>query len=107
MSDDRQYQDDEGDLALAPSKPELQPPPRYKVIMHNDDFTPMDFVVEVLQVFFYMNEDQAAQTMMQVHNQGSAVCGIFTRDLAETKTALVNACAQENDYPLKCSVEKE
>ena len=72
----------DGDLATAAAKPKLKQPPKYKVIMLNDDFTPMEFVVEVLISFFYMDAEKAAQVMLTVHTQGRAVCGIFTRDVA-------------------------
>lgn len=93
------------DLATAEAKPKLKQPPRYKVIMLNDDFTPMDFVIEVLVSFFYMDSEQATQVMLTVHTQGRAVCGIFTRDVAETKAALVVDFARENEHPLMCNVE--
>lgn len=95
----------DGDLATAEAKPKLKQPPKYKVIMLNDDFTPMEFVVEVLTSFFYMDTEKAAQVMLTVHTQGRAVCGIFTRDVAETKAALVMEFAQENEHPLRCNVE--
>lgn len=85
----------------------LQPPPMYKVILNNDDYTPMDFVVEVLQRFFAMDEDKAAQVMMAVHYQGKGVCGLFTADIAETKVAQVNQYARLHQHPLLCSMEQE
>lgn len=86
-------------------KPKLKKPPMYQVILHNDDFTPMDFVVEVLKRIFYMHEEKAIQTMLQVHQYGKAICGVFTRDIAETKVALVNDCARSSGYPLLCTME--
>jgi ATP-dependent Clp protease adaptor protein ClpS len=77
--------DEEGDLALAPAKPKLKRPPLYKVVLLNDDYTPMEFVVEVLEHFFSMNREKATQVMLAVHTQGKGVCGIYTRDVAETK----------------------
>ncbi len=82
-------------------------PKRYKVIILNDDYTPMDFVVEVLQYFFHMAEAIAIQVMLEVHHHGRAVCGIFTRDIAETKVALVNDYATKNEHPLLCYMERE
>lgn len=98
---------DDGDLALAPetSKPQLRRPPMFKVIMFNDDFTPMEFVVEVLEWFFGMNTEKATQVMLQVHTEGRAICGVFTRDIAETKATQVNEYAQENQHPLLCQIE--
>ncbi len=95
----------DGDLATAAAKPKLKQPPKYKVVMLNDDFTPMDFVVDVLMIFFYMDTEKAEQTMMDIHLKGKAICGIFTRDVAETKAALVINFARENEHPLLCSVE--
>lgn len=85
----------------------LQPPPRYQVILNNDDYTPMDFVVEVLQRFFAMDEDKATQVMMAVHYQGKGICGVFTAEIAETKVAQVNHYAQLHEHPLLCSMEQE
>ena len=77
----------------------------YKVVMLNDDYTPMEFVVEVLQMFFNMNREKATQIMLAVHTNGRATCGIFTRDIAETKSAQVNQYAQDNQHPLISEVE--
>lgn len=97
--------DRDGDLAVEEEKPKLKRPPMYKVVMLNDDYTPMDFVVEVLQMFFAMDREQATRIMLQVHTQGKAVCGVFTRDIAETKAAQVNQYARENQHPLLCEIE--
>lgn len=96
----------EGDVAVAPAKTELKPPSRYQVILMNDDFTTMDFVVEVLRDFFSMSEEQAAQIMLAVHKQGKAVCGTYSKDVAETKAEQVNQYAREHGYPLLCKIEK-
>jgi ATP-dependent Clp protease adaptor protein ClpS len=93
------------DVIEAPIKPKLQKPPMFKVILLNDDFTPMEFVIEVLQIFFGMNREKATQIMMSVHTMGKATCGIFTRDIAETKSAQVNQFAQENQHPLISDIE--
>jgi ATP-dependent Clp protease adaptor protein ClpS len=97
--------DDHGGLAVQESKPILRRPPMYKVIMLNDDYTPMDFVVQVLETFFFMNREQATGVMLKVHTDGRAVCGIFPRDVAETKAAQVNQCARDNQHPLMCEIE--
>lgn len=94
-----------GDLAQAATRPALQEPPLYRVIMLNDDFTPMEFVVEVLMMFFHMDEDQATRTMLRVHTEGRAVCGQYPRDIAETKAGQVNRFARANEHPLVCEVE--
>jgi ATP-dependent Clp protease adaptor protein ClpS len=84
---------------------ELKVPRKYKVVLLNDDYTPMDFVVDVLKQFFHLGEEVAVQVMLQVHSQGKGVCGVFTRDIAETKVALVNEYAQMNQHPLLSSME--
>lgn len=84
---------------------ELKVPRKYKVVLLNDDYTPMDFVVEVLKQFFHLSEEVAIQVMLQVHIQGKGVCGVFTRDIAETKVALVNEYAKMNQHPLLSSME--
>ncbi|MEQ8484051.1 MAG: ATP-dependent Clp protease adapter ClpS [Pseudomonadales bacterium] len=89
----------------ATAKPDLKRPPMYKVILLNDDYTPMEFVVHVLEVFFAMNREKATQIMLTVHTQGSAVVGLFPRDIAETKSEQVNQYAQENQHPLISTVE--
>jgi ATP-dependent Clp protease adaptor protein ClpS len=86
---------------------EIKMPRKYKVVLLNDDYTPMDFVVEVLKHFFHFNEESAVQVMLQVHFQGKGVCGVFTRDIAETKVALVNEYARMNQHPLLASMEPE
>ena len=89
------------------SSTELKVPKKYKVVLLNDDYTPMDFVVEVLRHFFRLSEEVAVQVMLQVHIQGKGVCGVFTRDIAETKIALVNEYARINQHPLLASMEPE
>lgn len=93
--------------AESKAAPALKAPRKYKVILLNDDYTPMDFVVEVLRRFFHFNEETAVQVMLQVHFQGRGVCGRFTRDIAETKVALVNDYARKNEHPLLCSMEPD
>lgn len=96
-----------GGVLLQEAKPALQVPPMYKVIMNNDDYTPMDFVVEVLEVFFGLNREGATRVMLTVHTEGRAVCGVFTRDVAETKAMQVNQYARECQHPLLCEIEKD
>ncbi|MDE0693667.1 MAG: ATP-dependent Clp protease adapter ClpS [Gammaproteobacteria bacterium] len=86
-------------------KPALKRPQMFKVLLLNDDYTPMEFVVHVLERFFRMDYEKAWQIMMAVHTTGSAVVGIFPRDIAETKSEQVNQYAQENNHPLKSTVE--
>lgn len=97
----------EKQLAESKVKPALMEPKKYSVILLNDDYTPMEFVVDVLKRFFYLNEALAVQVMLQVHMQGRGVCGLFTRDIAETKVAQVNDYARSNQFPLLCSMEME
>ena len=99
-------QSDIGTQTLVQSKPKLKEPPMYKVILLNDDFTPMDFVVHVLTKFFAKSAEEANKIMLQVHHQGSGVAGVFSHEIAETKTYLVNY-ARKNKHPLKCVMEKE
>ena len=97
--------DDEGDLAVQSAEPALAQPPLYKVVLHNDDYTPMEFVIEVLQDFFNMDSEKAVQVMLAVHTQGKGTCGIFTRDIAETKSYQVNEYARECEHPLISDIE--
>ena len=103
--DDEDIDKDDGDLAVAPAKPKIKRPPLYRVILLNDDYTPMEFVVHILESFFSMNREKATQIMLVVHSEGSAVVGIFPRDIAETKSEQVNTYAQENNHPLMSTVE--
>ena len=82
-------------------------PEFYKVLLHNDDYTPMDFVVEVLQKYFNKVDEQATQIMLEVHNSGVGLGGVYPREIAETKMGLVHKYAHENDYPLKCSIKED
>ncbi|HWO99124.1 MAG TPA: ATP-dependent Clp protease adapter ClpS [Methylococcus sp.] len=93
-------------LALQKAKPKLKRPPLYKVILLNDDFTPMDFVVQVLMQFFGMSEEKATQVMLHVHTRGVGVCGVFSRDIAETKVKQVNGYARQHQHPLLCTMEE-
>lgn len=100
---------DEGDLdgnfAVLEDKPKLRRPSMYKVVMLNDDYTPMEFVVEILEMFFSMGREQATDIMLTVHYHGKAVCGVYTRDVAETKAVQVNEYAKECEHPLMCEIE--
>ena len=99
--------DDSAGVAVQEAKPALQAPPMYKVVLFNDDYTPMEFVVEVLEVLFNLNRELATKVMLAVHTEGRAVCGVFTRDIAETKAMQVNQYARESQHPLLCEIEKD
>lgn len=93
-------------LALEEVRPEVKPPPMYRVILLNDDYTPMDFVIEILRTFFGMSHDRATQVMLHVHTRGKGVCGVFTFEIAETKVVQVNEYSRQSEHPLKCTMEK-
>ncbi len=100
------HKDWDSGLAVEEAKPKLAQPPLYKVVMLNDDFTPMEFVVQVLQQFFHHSRETAVQIMLHVHTKGRGVAGVFPAEIAETKTALVNAYARKNQHPLLTVMEK-
>jgi ATP-dependent Clp protease adaptor protein ClpS len=87
-------------------KTEISPPSMYHVMLNNDDYTPMDFVVEILEKFFAMELEKASQVMLQVHYEGKASCGVFSAEVAETKVAQVTVYAKENEHPLLCTMER-
>ena len=96
----------EESLALQEAKPRLKRPPLYRVILVNDDYTPMDFVVHILEIFFGKDRETATRIMLEVHTKGKGVCGIYTFEIAETKVSQVNSYSQENHHPLLCTYEK-
>jgi ATP-dependent Clp protease adaptor protein ClpS len=106
MSEFDPFRDHDDGLAVLSAKPKLKKPPLYKVLLLNDDFTPMDFVIEILMDFFAMPEDKATQVMLQVHTQGVGVCGTYSKDVAETKVYIVNEYSREHQHPLLCSMEE-
>ena len=87
-------------------KDQLHKPSMYNVILLNDDYTPMDFVIEVLRLFFNMNDDKATEIMLAIHYKGKALCGTYSAEVAETKVDQVTRFATENQHPLKCAMEK-
>ncbi len=88
------------------SEKKLKPPPLYKVLLHNDDYTTMEFVVEVLQAVFQHSHAEATQIMLHVHRNGLGVAGVYTYEIAETKVAVVESMARRREFPLKCSMEE-
>jgi len=105
MSNELESQQNRG-VVLEEARPEVGLPPMYRVVLLNDDFTPMEFVVEVLQMFFGMDHDRATQVMLHVHTRGKGVCGVFTFEIAETKVVQVNEYSRQHDHPLKCTLER-
>ena len=105
MSEPNEIDSDHG-LAVQEAKPKLKKPPLYKVMLLNDDYTPMEFVVQVLETFFAMDREKATQIMLHVHTKGQAVCGVYTRDVAETKVTLVNDFSRNHQHPLLCAMEE-
>lgn len=105
----QEFSDDniDDDVATAEVKPKIKKPPMYKVVILNDDYTPMEFVVHILQAFFNLPHEKAQNVMLNVHTQGKGVCGVYTRDVAETKVEQVNDYSRQNQHPLLCTMEAD
>ncbi len=93
------------DLVVQEAKPKLKKPALYRVDLQNDDYTPMEFVIDVLMMFFSMSQEQSTQVMLAVHTKGKGICGTFTKDVADTKASQVNQFARDSKHPLLCEVE--
>ena len=107
MTDSSRESDNPRDgLALEESRPKTKKPPLYKVVLLNDDYTPMEFVVDVLKKFFGLAHEKATQVMLNVHTRGRGVAGIYTFEIAETKVIMINDFARENEHPLQCTLEE-
>ena len=106
MSTDSERNGRDGDVAVERAQPKLKRPPLYKVLLLNDDYTPMEFVVHVLEHFFGMDREKATQVMLHVHTRGMGVCGVFSKDVAESKVAQVNDHSRANQHPLLCTLEE-
>lgn len=105
---DKKYEDDDGESGIATKvKPKTKKPSLYKVLLLNDDYTPMEFVVHILERFFRKNHEEATEIMLQVHNKGVGLCGVYTYEVAETKATQVMDLARQHQHPLQCTVEKE
>ena len=104
MSDERTQQGH--GLVVEEAQPQTKRPPLYQVVLLNDDYTPMEFVVQVLERFFQLDRVRATQVMLHVHTRGVGVCGVFTRDVAETKVARVNEYSRSHQHPLLCTMEE-
>ncbi|MHA3913694.1 ATP-dependent Clp protease adapter ClpS [Halovulum sp. GXIMD14793] len=108
MMADPPKDDDEGEVGVVTkTRPKTQKPPLYKVLLLNDDYTPMEFVVHVLERVFHLNHQQASDIMLTVHRKGVAVVGVFSFEIAETKVTQVMDMARRNQHPLQCTMEKE
>lgn len=105
MGKESKHTGDHG-LSVLEAKPKLKRPSMYKVVLHNDDYTPMEFVVTLLGKLFAMPRAKATQVMLHVHTKGKGVCGVFTKDIAETKVAQVNEYSRQNQHPLLCAMEE-
>ncbi len=103
---DRMTEEEDGQV-ITKYKPKTEKPPLYRVMLLNDDFTPMDFVILVLKKFFMKSDAEATHIMLQVHNQGAGLAGVYTFEVAETKVYSVNEFSRRHKHPLKCSMEKE
>jgi len=108
MSDNKPDNDQaEGyDLAVEEARPKIKRPPLYRVVLINDDFTPMEFVVDILESVFGMERTRATQVMLEVHTKGKGVCGVFNFEIAETKVAQVMGIAKQHQHPLLCTMEE-
>lgn len=105
MDNEQEHRGEEG-LALKEAKPELKEPSMYKVVLLNDDYTPMEFVVTLLEKIFGLDREKATRIMILVHTHGKGICGVFTYEIAETKVAQVNEYSQRNQHPLLCTMEE-
>jgi ATP-dependent Clp protease adaptor protein ClpS len=94
------------DLAVEEARPKLKEPPLYRVVLINDDYTPMEFVVDILESIFGMERTRATQVMLEVHTKGKGVCGVYNFEIAETKVAQVMSIAQQHQHPLLCEMEE-
>ncbi len=94
------------DLAVEEARPKIKQPPLYRVVLINDDYTPMEFVVDILETIFGMERTRATQVMLEVHTKGKGICGVYNFEIAETKVAQVMGVAQQHEHPLLCDMEE-
>lgn len=106
MSQEPKQPNQDDGLAVQEDKPRVKKPPLYKVVLLNDDYTPMEFVVEVLETFFSMSREKATQIMLHVHTRGKGICGVYTHEIAETKVHQVNDFSRQHQHPLMCTLEE-
>ena len=107
MANERFKVGDDHGLVTEEAKPRLKRPPLYRVILLNDDYTPMEFVVQVLEKVFSLDRNTATRIMLEVHTKGKGVCGVYTYEVAETKVAQVMDFSRQHQHPLQCTMEKE
>jgi len=108
MSNHRHDNEEQGgyDLAVEEAQPKVKQPPLYRVVLINDDYTPMEFVVDILESVFGMERTRATQVMLEVHTKGKGVCGVYNFEIAETKVAQVMSIAKQHQHPLLCTMEE-
>ena len=108
MSEQPRNTEDHGshDLAVEEARPKVKQPPLYRVVLINDDYTPMEFVVDILESVFGMERTRATQVMLEVHTKGKGVCGVYNFEIAETKVAQVMSIARQHQHPLLCTMEE-
>lgn len=106
MTDENSDQDNDNTLLLERTKPKLKKPRMYKVVILNDDYTPMEFVVYILESIFGHNRETATRIMLNVHQSGKGICGVYTKDIAETKVMQANSFSRKNKHPLLCDLEE-
>ena len=106
MSDEQHSSGNDEGLVVQEDRPKVKRPPLYSVVLLNDDYTPMEFVVQLLERFFHMDREKATQVMLHVHTRGKGVCGIFTKEIAETKVSQVNEFSRDHQHPLLCTMEE-
>ena len=104
--DDKHPPSEGYDLAVEEARPKIKEPPLYRVVLINDDYTPMEFVVDILEGIFGMERTRATQVMLEVHTKGKGVCGVYNFEIAETKVAQVTTIAQQHQHPLLCEMEE-
>ncbi|MDX1507022.1 MAG: ATP-dependent Clp protease adapter ClpS [Woeseiaceae bacterium] len=105
-SDPQKQQTGDFDLAVEESRPKIKQPPLYRVVLINDDYTPMEFVVDILETVFGMERTRATQVMLEVHTKGKGICGVYNFEIAETKVAQVMGIARQHQHPLLCTMEE-
>jgi len=102
-----EYNSETEEEVISETRDEIDEPPMYKVLLHNDDYTTMEFVVEILMVVFKKSPDESVEIMLNVHKKGIGICGVYTYEVSETKVNTVHTLARENGFPLKCTMEEE